>query len=292
MPNLFPRKLRLEVVDDDGAGVNLGELSTRFEIDRSAQAAIGRAKIQVINLSKDTVARLEQKYTRIKLDAGYPQRSGTIFSGEIRNVFVTRDGPDRVVKIFAADGARGWENSTVNRTFAAGTPVRTVVSEVAATLGLPLGTTEFLTTEAIVGAYVASGMTRHYLDELADSYGFRWSIQGGTVEFLSTPRSGGTPTNAEIIVSRDTGMVDSPVATTLGLDFLTLLDPRIVPGRRVEVRTAGAIVGVNSFAPDVRVIGEKGGVFQVSRLVHVGESRGQPWYTKAFAVPIVGQKRS
>ncbi len=287
MPALFPRQIRLVIADDEGTGIDLGRLSSKFEVSRAAQGALGKAKLTVYNLTDDTIGRMSDRYTRIRIDAGYPQRIGTIFSGEIRNVFPTRDGADKVVEIFAGDGARDHEQATVSLSFAAGVSLHEVIRQIAATFtSSALGSLAALTDVKISGPLVLSGMARDALDMLAESYGFRWSIQGGILQVVDRGLHDGQPT---LEVSRDTGMIDSPIASTAGIEVLTLLDAGLVPGRRINVTTAGARVGVPSgtlsVVPDFQIAGRRFTEFDVLRVVHVGESRGQPFYTKAFAVP-------
>lgn len=130
---LFPRQMRLILTDEGGEGIDLGKLSAKFKISRSAAGAIGRAKISVFNLSDTTIAKLQGRYTKIRLDAGYPQRIGTIFEGEVRNSFTTKDGPDKITDIFASDSAFDYSNSFVSAKFPAGSSLKSIVQTVAAT---------------------------------------------------------------------------------------------------------------------------------------------------------------
>lgn len=290
-PALFPRSMSLKITDFEGEGFDLGSLSTKFQISRSGLDGIGFAKISVFNLHEDTIAKLQARGTLIQLDAGYPDRIGTIFKGQVRNVFPVKDGADRIVDIFCADGATAYQDSVVSANFTEGTTLKSIIQTVAATfIDIAVGSLEFLTDRQLVGSYTAAGMTRDVMKELADSYGFRWSIQGGILQVVSRDRNDGQPS---LEVSRETGMIDSPLASTGGIEVLTLLDHRIIPGRRISVITAGAQVTTGdrtlqqgTDGEQFRVVGREFIDFEVLRLVHVGESRGQPWYTKAFARPI------
>jgi hypothetical protein len=284
---LFPRQLRLLIEDEEGAGVDLGKLSVRFDISYSGQG-IGLAKIGVHNLSTSTIAKLmEKKYKRVRLDAGYPQRFGTIFNGEIRNVYPVREGADRLTDIYAADGAGDYEQATCNLSFAAGVTLHSVLTQLAGTFSkVAIGSLGFVTDQTISGSFVASGMTRDELNKLALSFGFRWWIQGGVLQFIDRGRTDGQPA---IEISRETGMIDSPLASTIGVEVLTLLDHRLVPGRRIDVFSAGAQVTTSTPTLAVGGLGPANTSeflgFGVWRVVHVGESRGQAWYTKALALP-------
>ncbi len=290
MPNLFPRHCRLILADEGGEGVDLGRLSMKFEVSRSTiTPAPGFAKLTIINLSPQTIAKIEKKYTRIELEAGYAQRFGTIFKGDVAFLYVTKDGPDRLVEIFANDQRRDVEDSYFNGTLLAGMSLREAVATVAATFSrTPVGSLETLTDQPLRSTLVASDMTVTVLEGLARDYGFRFVIDGGVAQFLDIGRPAGGPA---ILVSRETGMIESPQIQTSGIEFLSLLDPRLVPGRRIEVRTAGAqnVTSQESLrvAQPPAFFGQefaRGGRFDVFSLVHVGETRGQTWYTRAFCV--------
>lgn len=283
----FPRYLRLNIVDDSGEGIDLGSLHCRFEIERIGSVGISTAVIAITNLSRTTIGRLLEEFRRIQIVAGYGtdarNRSGIIFDGEIKNVFTTHQGTDRITEIYAKDGAKAWERSRVNLSFRGGQSLRSVVRSVMASFGdATAGSLEGLTDQTLVGGQVFSGMSRDALDELAESYGFEWSIQDGVIEARDIARAAGeTP----IEISAATGMIGTPVATLVGTEVVSLINPAIRPGGLIRIVTAGAqaSVGVGVAAgANLTLVGESGGVFRVLRVLHTGGTRGeQPWYTIA-----------
>ena len=288
MTTLFRRQLRMIVADEKGEGVDLGRLSSKFQVSRTAKFALGTAKIAVFNLSADTINKLSGDYTRIRIDAGYTDRIATIFAGDIRNVFVTQDGPDKLTEIFAGDGALDYETARISETFASGTSLREVIRQLAATFkNTGLGPLTRLTDVSISGPYTASGMTRDVLNELSRSYGFRWSFLGGILQVVD---KGSKDPQPAIEISRETGMIDSPFASVAGVEVLTLLDPRLSPGRRINVKSPVSRVvspGDETLFKrgDFKVIGKEFNDFTILRTSHIGETRGQVWYTKAFGLP-------
>lgn len=289
MPNLFPRKLSLVIADDDGNGVDLGRLSSRFLITRSADSAFARIRLTVFNLSADTVGRLSsRRYTQIRIDAGYPERFGTIFAGQVNFVYSTWQGADKVVEVYGRDGAEAQQTARASHTFESGTSVRAMVRAIVAQMPkVTIGSIDAVPETPIVGARTMSSMAQDALYQLGLDYGFVWQIVNGAFQAQERRRSPGGPA---LVVSRDTGMIGSPIASSSGIEVTTLLDPGLVPGRRVDVRTAGSLVAATDVtlqsASDQLVIrGQQGGRFDIQRLQHVGESRGQLWYTKFFALP-------
>lgn len=283
---LFGRTLTLNIVDDDGAGVNLGGLKTTFDIKRAARGSRGTSKITVWNLSETTLARLDGQYKRIQLDAGYSSRSGIIFDGLVANFFTRKEGADKVTDIFAADSARDYAEARVRLRLAAGTTLHDALREIVASFGdAKLGTLAKLTDRVLLGPLTLLEPTRDALDTLAESYGFRWVIHDGVVEIFDKLGDIG---GGEIEISRQTGMVGTPRASFSGVEAVTLLHPLIRPGGLVRIITAGARLAVGdaavSFNP-VDVATVSGGLFGVRSVRHIGDSRGQAWYTLVSTNP-------
>lgn len=281
---LFGRKLRMVVAGDDGKGIDLGRLASKFEVTRDYVGGIARAKITIVNLSPETTAKLAQQYTRIRLEAGYESRIGMIYDGEVRFAYPTKDGADRIVEIHSVAGAKSLDSSFVRAAPETGTDVRDVVSMIAAQMGLPIASLD-IPSAPIIGARIMSGPGFLELDKLARDFRFRWMVDNGEIriERIPAPSFG-----RSIVVSRETGMIDSPLLHHSGVEFTTLLDPRLRPGERVEVRSAAPRFTASDitfgtgqpFFPSLQ-----GTRFAVMRLLHIGETRGQTWYSRVFAIP-------
>lgn len=282
MLSLFNRKLRLIVAGNDGQGIDLGRLSCKFEVIRDYDAANASAKVTVYNLSTETTAAIQSKYTRIRMDAGYDQRSGMIFDGDVSYCTATRDGADRIVEIYAVSGLKSIDRSFVNATLQPGSDVRSAVSAIADSMGIPISEMN-LAALPIVGKRVLAGQSVFEMDKLAKDYSFRWMVDNSAIRVQQVPVQAGGPA---IVVSRETGMIDTPLLDPIGVEFTTLLDPRLSPGQRVEVRSEAPRL----IAPDEtfqfgdpvfpRLDRTR---FSVWRLLHIGATRGQPWYSTAYA---------
>lgn len=291
MPNLYPRHLKLVLAGDDGKQIDLGRLSCQFEVVRDSLGGLVRAKVRVYNLAPDTIAKVQKKFTRMRLDAGHAQRFGTIFEGDIQHAFTTRDGADRMTDIFAVSGASALRDATVQLSFPAGESLKNVVLQVAETFasvkdGPGIDSIQLPDT-ALVGSLTITGQTSIEMDRLSKSYDFRWAIDNNRVRVYGKKLLRG---GEAIKIGPTTGLIASPTASSAGIEFTSLLDPRIQPWQLVEISTFGSSAGL----PDevlqfqdssLPIKGLTGGRFDIVSVVHVGESRGQPWYSTAFAFP-------
>lgn len=291
MPNLFPRKLRLVIADDDGAGVDLGKLSCIFQVERIAQGGVAFARVGVFNLSEDTIGKIGKVYTQIRLEGGYPGRIGTIFNGQVRNSYPIKDGADKRLDIFAQEAAADLDNVSVNLDFSNGTTLHDILRTIIdafSNITVSATSLDFL-TNVTIAKEIVSGSAIHQLERLRLAYRFNYQVIGGVFHAIDFGRA---PGDAAIKISRETGMIGSPLISTAGIEVRTLLDPRIFPGRRIDVETAAAQLAQSSrslqSSPDlISRQRARGGLFDVQSLVHVGETRGQVWYTQARATPAV-----
>lgn len=284
MNPLFGRQLRLIVAGDDGSGIDLGRLSAKFEVTRDYDASISRAKVTIYNLSAETTASLASRYTRIRLEAGYKSRIGMIYDGEVRFAYPTKDGADRIVEIYSQSGAKSLDSTFVSASAVTGTDVRELVQIIAGQMGLAISSLD-IPSAPIIGPRVLSGHGFLELDALARDFGFRWMVDNGEIRAERIPS---LPSGRSIIVSRETGMIDTPLLHHRGVEFTTLLDPRLRPGERVEIRSAEprlAATDTTFTAGQPYFPSLKGTRFSILRLLHIGETRGQTWYSRVFAIP-------
>ncbi|MEP9181915.1 hypothetical protein ABKT77_24570, partial (plasmid) [Enterobacter cloacae] len=156
MSQNWMRHFELQLVDENGQGIELSDFKVTFTIDWfniSSASRVGTFKIY--NLSADTVNRITgQEFSKVRLIAGYdgiaPEVSasdvgtvrevdaadvgqsdgrnyGLIFSGEIRYSVTGKDSPiDSYVLIQAADTDLAFATSITSQTLAAGYTVADV----------------------------------------------------------------------------------------------------------------------------------------------------------------------
>ena len=290
---LFKRKLELNLLDEAGDGIDLGELSVMFTVTQTVAQSLNRVKIDIFNLSLDTINRIgSQDLRTIELTAGYEDTAGLIFRGNVSNMFTRQEGPDRITEIFAQDGLRGYRFAVARLSVSNGTSLRKIVQTIAAQFPEEIAPPNLAAVPdvTILGALTILEPARTALDKLAESYGFTWSIHNHSLRIIGPDRVDGTP---PIPVNFESGLIGSPVVSSKRLEFTTLLNPAIHPTGAVEVTSAtGASVQAPEAllaAVDLRetLFGIDGGVFTVSEVEHVGETRGSQWYSKVVCHPFV-----
>lgn len=254
----WTRHFELQLLDQDGQGINLGDFRVTFDIewfDTSSEASVGTFKIY--NLSQDTASKIAGKaFSKIRVLAGYEgmepvvsaeqvgkatavdpsqdgqrdgQNYGLIFTGDIRYTMTGKDNPvDSYVLIQAADSDLAFSTTMSGTTLAAGwtadTMYRALMKDFNAN-GVTEGRKpENMPPTVFPRGRVLFGMTRHLMDNVADQCRARWQLVDGKMEMMAQDDI----THEAIDLNSHTGLIGMP-QQTLGnnVNVRCLINPNI-----------------------------------------------------------------
>ena len=293
---LFRREYRLVIGQSGEVGSEIRDLQLKFKIVRTSDAAKNKCSIRIFNLSPDTRARFETAdddtnnpvillQTQYQLDV--PDASGdrgfqTLFTGQVVNAITSKVNGDMVTQVEAQDGYVPLREGLTSRNFPAGTTRRTVLEALISDLGVPIGEIrdEGSLDQAFSNGVTVEGPIKLALDKLLDPVNIDWSIQDDSFVAI---RKDLASLESILDLSPSTGLIGSPQAKKAranrttnqenesadGIKIKSLLAPTLLPNRRVRVTS-------NEF-PDGRI-------FKTTRVVHVGDYRGNDWNTDAELV--------
>lgn len=268
----YLRKVRLKAGGSGGSiqinagGTNLHDLTIRFSIKKGLSSTQNDATISIWNLSESSRNALGKELDDIVLEAGYlpPQGGGNvgvIFKGQIRDVEHKRDGPDIVTTLSCGDGDKAIREATIGKTYPKGSKVTDVVEDLYKQLeaeGIDRGEWKFPEDlPPFKRPYSVCGTCKRELDTLSRGHDFYWSIQNGTMEIV--PGDGFV--GGIVLLSPETGLIDTPTITDNGVKFKALLNPEIRPNRRVRIESK-----------TLEMNGENG-EFRVSECTFAGDNR-------------------
>ncbi len=277
MARQYKRLYELTVIPPDGEARIIRGLRINFEITKSILSFPNVARINLYNPNEDTLSALQQRYTQIVLNAGYEGDLRLLFKGEVRNVFQTKKGPDRVVTIYSGDGEQSWQNASFNRTFSENLSVQSAIDEVLKTFSdVTIGPLQGLSDIADkLRGQTLSGSSKDIMDNFAEEYGFSWSIQDG--EIVVVPDEEALEGDEAVLINNSTGMIGSPTVTEIGVDVTTLLNPRLLPNRSFIIESVFAEVAIgNLFFRNIqRTNGE--GLYKIQEVNFKGDSREGDW---------------
>lgn len=246
------------------------------------------ASLTISNLGASNRGILSGGHQGIEISAGYVTPA-MIFSGQstsLRHIPPLSNAPGWTTVITAGDGIKAYETSWVSATWTAGTPISTVVGDIAATMGMA---SDCRFAGSLTGAWSFNGRSADAMSELVWDYGIKWMIYRGVVEVVAPSDSIDKSTSLAITVSSDTGMLGSPQVIErepkggkrrFGLSCMTMMNPYIRPDGLVKVRSA--IVGGVARTKKGKLYQTPGvgGLYIVRRVNHYGSLVGNEFYTE------------
>lgn len=232
---LFDRVVELKV-----GYTEITELDISFEIEKDESPEPNPCHIDIYNLSPENRAALSKyKIVPVTLRAGYKGQVGIIFQGDmVRCTHIKEDSSWRTT-LACGDGALAIQNKRTNKSYQKGTPVKTVVQDLAKLLDLPsanaLGQLKEMNSN-LTRSLSVSGNPMTEINHILASHSMRLSIQNSALQI----RKKGKPLPKEAIsLSSDSGLTASPELGTKGkMAIRALLMPELSPGRKVHINAA------------------------------------------------------
>ena len=251
---LYLRVVRLTIVPKIGLPKVIDGLKISFEVEKTNESNPNTANINAYNLSAQTRSLLESTGTRIILEAGYKKTVAVIFKGNVTKVKHNIEGVDTITEIEGGDGDNAFRNMRIDRGFPPGATTKSVIDAIANEMKLPVGAKITQSLKKIyANGLTLSGYCRDQLDDICETNDLEWSIQDESLQIV--PKTGFVQ-DTMILINSKTGMVGSPSKTDKGIEFKSLLQPRLNPGRRVKIES--------------RMIN---GIFKLRKVEHKGDSR-------------------
>jgi hypothetical protein len=208
----------------------------------------------------------------VQLSAGYQDKAGVIYLGDVREVESKYTTPDWITTLGSGDGEKATQFSRVNRSFAAGTKLETVLNAVGQSMGLGEGNLKQVAPQGqlveaggeFINGVTVSGQSAREMDRLVRSAGLEWSIQDQTLQLL---KAGTTLQDTAIVLTPDTGLIGTPTIGNDGvIEITALMNSDIIPGRQLFVEST--VIEAN---------------VRAEKCEYAGTTFGTEWYVKIEA---------
>ena len=253
------------------------DLRIQFAVKKSGGKSPNTCELQLTNLAPQTRAEVEGKGIVVSIAAGHDGAPRHLFTGDVRVAYSQIEDSEWITTIHLAEGGRAFGQARVKpKCYRPGTPVATILKDVAASMGLELPreitASPDLRTQFATG-YSLEGPSRDELTRLLAPFGYGWSIQNGRLQVL---RDSDVAVGVAREISEDKGMIGSPKFDTPSkkqtrkLSVPVLLYPELTPGGAIIVRSAS----IN-------------GNFKITELTHQGDTHDDgpdSWTTNVEAV--------
>lgn len=277
--------------------LDLSDLRIQFEIDKDLSNFANLAKISIYNLSVKKRGLISREFQRIIVSVGYGEGEldegvSVIFDGTIRNIFHRRERTNIISEIFAADGDPFLREGIFSRTTEASKDALDLILETAdqfkdkdgnsvarGEINIGIDGTK---PRILIKGRAFTSQTAKVMTELAITYDFDWFIDNGKFYALSSGRV--FESQKTTVLTSISGMIESPVITERGIDVQSLLNADISPGRKLVVKSVGQQIRLNNLYFDEVAETLGVGQYKVSKVLHIGDTRGKDWHSNIEAL--------
>jgi hypothetical protein len=281
----FGRKYRVLVADEKITALDVSQLRVIFEIEKIALQIANYAFIKIYNLNEVTENAIINEGARVIVEAGYDNGIyGTIFDGKILQFLRSKeDNLDYVLTLVCLDGDSFLSNNYINLTLNAGQNKRQVIEAVC---NQAMVTTEIgrvspdISSERLPRGKVLFGDPKQYLRDVAKDQRAGFYVENGKVYI---ERATDIAEGSALVLTPKTGLIGTPEQTQEGVGFRTLLDPRIKLKTMIKLDQS-YIRQLQQQIGQYPVILDQDGQYQAYRVRHIGDSRGNDWYTEVDGV--------
>lgn len=195
---------------DQGDAYKIEGLNIEFEIRKDKSKDPNKGYVTVYNLSDETVNYLDQNQREslsVILSAGYDGDNKQIFSGTVEFLEDTWEGPTRKTKMIFGDAVLNLTTATTARSYRAGTPLNTVIKDLASDLKLPVGRIVGSDGAILQHSMAFTGTASNSLAKLAKNTQSNFSVQDGAVYWT---KEGSRFSQVMFEISEETGLRGTP----------------------------------------------------------------------------------
>ncbi|MNF38535.1 hypothetical protein D3C85_584970 [compost metagenome] len=275
---------RYELIIGDyqtGDGLKITDLQIKFDISKSAdnKRTGNTAYVEVYNLSRSTLGKLETEYLTCSLALGYRDTGiQTVLSGNVVETSTSKSGPDQITKLSLGEGYSSLNHQRLNELVAPGKTLIDVIEAIRSAMpgvarGAYVGAN--LNNKVLYG-YPLNGAPRELLTRFARENKLEWRIDNFALYVNEENGLVNTDTSEAPVVSIDTGLIDIPYYVSgdqsklptdqrrrTGVQFKALLNPNIIPGKLIRLEST--------------VLPQLTGFYRVNDVKYSGDYRGNDW---------------
>ncbi len=253
MGDLYLRVARVTIFPPAGPPRVMEELRTSFQIEKSNASSPNTMTLEIYNMAEASRSAVENDQTTVVVDVGYEDTVERMFIGNVTRAIHEQSGPDIITSIEVSDGGNRYTNAHADFTYPPNSTHAEVITDLVDRMGLNTATIQGVPDGQYSRGYSVSGNIRRALDDITRQLGLEWSIQDEAVQIIPQNL---TTTDAPIVLNTETGLVGSPNKTDTGVEFVSLLQPRLRPGRQATIQS--------------RFVN---GTFKLRRVIHRGDNQ-------------------
>lgn len=294
MAENFLRRYVLRCGPSGGEGFEIGNISSAkeealhisFSIEKSDTESNNTAKVQIWNLSDESLTVFDGADCICELKAGYGDTMALILCGTVTAVTTTLDGADRMTELEVVDGRVELRDTIMSVSLNGTVDTKEVYDKIAGEMGVSIVYAEDLQFPTLPNGYSFIGKGKNALQKITKYCGHEWTMQN---QILQITNPGKPLTTMGYVLSADTGLINIPKKITLGSKSDSKNDSGSGSGAtadtgwEVEYLLNGAI-GIN----DTVILESKmaSGYFRVYKLTIDGDNMEGDWICTAQLIAL------
>lgn len=281
MAHYFNRVCR--VVVENEKKIVIEDCKIVFEIIKSSNPQENNGRIEIYNLSLATRKQIAASNSLVKLYAGYADNKGLIElgQGDISNVRNNRSKTEIVTQIYIHEGQEKIKVNAVSLSFKGNVRLAEILNDFSAKTGLTFKQIGVGSGAAVQSGYAAIGSPDTVLDELSQIFKFTWSVQNGIIIIRGNER---LSCHEILLLSPSSGLILNP-ETVKKVSRKLAKSPAPLPR---DVYSIQAFLQPQLQVHDVIAVesSELAGKYQILKISHTGDMRGNDWYSEMEVVAI------
>lgn len=289
--------------------LNVSDLHCTFEVHKKRDRGGMYAICRIFNLNSDTEDKLVMEGDRLIIEAGYQASTtetvkddegnessvttdlqyGKIFDGKI--IWPSRSrasNTDYVLTLMAIDGDQQLNLSFISKTVNRGLNSRKIIETVAndSEVKTPVNKiSDGLSTQALPRGKVFFGKPYNYVQDVCRGNAASFFIEDGN---LNVVRLQDLSKDEALVITPETGLIGTPQQIQFGVSFKMLLNPAVHLESMIQIK--GVQVNEASVTPGQQQSPlDDDWIYQVIELTHIGDTRGNDWYTEVQGISRYGK---
>jgi hypothetical protein len=210
----------------------------QFQIEKTSDSNSNKAKISIYNISEESRNFLEQKDLTLFLDAGYKNNTSQIFFGDIIDIKTHRlpSNADIITTLLCGTSEKLLKNSFIDIGLKPNATNKTLINIIKQKLNLLTSSANGENIKNIIykNGYSFSGTIKDLFDELTKNSDHEWNIQDGELNILPKNK---TSKQMAVVISPETGLIETPTKKEKGISFECLLNPLLKIGSPVKIHS-------------------------------------------------------
>jgi hypothetical protein len=275
-----------KVLIESKARITIEDCKIKFEIVKSAKAKENVAKIEIYNLAPSTRGMITEEESICRILAGYSRNEGLIEigQGDISKVKHNRDKTEVVTEIYLSEGIKTIKSKPVSFGYSYGGDLKlsTILQDITKQTGREFKTIDIDKEKVIKTGYSDSGSLDYVMNNLAVNFDFSWSMQSGIILIKGNKSS----VKKEILLlSPETGLILHPESVK---EVSQKLEKSEITKIGKKSRSVQCLLQPRLQIHDIIRLksGEINGLFEVAKITHNGDMRGNDWYSSLEINPL------